>query len=81
MWIFIDLKKNCNRNIILESDLSFVPGTDNKVKLHNVKQRTYSDFHIWPDFLERISRVAINAGAGSINERNGNVGSDLADSL
>lgn len=36
------------------------------------------DFHIRPGFPHGISRVTINAGAGSVDEGNGNISLDLA---
>lgn len=55
----------------------------NVVKLQKkaVLKRTYPDFYIWSGFLERLSRVTVNAGPWSIDERNGNVRLDLADPL
>lgn len=47
----------------------------------NIWKRTYCDFHIRPGFLECISRVAVDAGAWSINKGNGNVSLDLTDPL
>lgn len=46
-----------------------------------MSKRTYLDFDIRSGFLEGISRLAVDVGARSINERDGNVRWDLANPL
>lgn len=56
-------------------------GKKTNKRIRFLSKRTYLDFYIRSGFLQRISRLAVDVGARSINERNGNVRRDLANPL